>query len=139
MVALINGSKWKKNKLIDTSFGEMYLANRNSRTVSLALESIGLVLDVKRARTFFKIDAYLPKYTNITDGLCKQIPREEVSLPVGNYEIFSSSSVIHGQSRTHVSWIPLPLETFFINPLPDGKRFDWSKLKQIADDILKCI
>ena len=25
------------------------------------------------------------------------------------------------------------------NPLPDGKILDWSKLKQIADDILKCI
>ena len=26
-----------------------------------------------------------------------------------------------------------------INPLPDDKIFDWSKLKQIADDILKWI
>ena len=26
-----------------------------------------------------------------------------------------------------------------VNPLPDDKIFDWSKLKQIADDILKCI
>ena len=26
-----------------------------------------------------------------------------------------------------------------INPLPDDKILDWSKLKQIADDILKCI
>ena len=25
------------------------------------------------------------------------------------------------------------------NPLPDDKVIDWSKLKQIADDILKCI
>ena len=25
------------------------------------------------------------------------------------------------------------------NPLPDNKILDWSKLKQIADDILKCI
>ena len=25
------------------------------------------------------------------------------------------------------------------NPLPDNKVLDWSKLKQIADDILKCI
>ena len=25
------------------------------------------------------------------------------------------------------------------NPLPDDKISDWSKLKQIADDILKCI
>ena len=28
---------------------------------------------------------------------------------------------------------------FFISPLPDDKILDWSKLKQIADDILKCI
>ena len=26
-----------------------------------------------------------------------------------------------------------------VNPLPDNKILDWSKLKQIADDILKCI
>ena len=25
------------------------------------------------------------------------------------------------------------------NPLPDDKILDWSKLKQIADDILQCI
>ena len=25
------------------------------------------------------------------------------------------------------------------NPLPENKILDWSKLKQIADDILKCI
>ena len=26
-----------------------------------------------------------------------------------------------------------------LNPLPDDKILDWSKLKQIADDFLKCI
>ena len=26
-----------------------------------------------------------------------------------------------------------------LNPLPDDKILEWSKLKQIADDILKCI
>ena len=26
-----------------------------------------------------------------------------------------------------------------LNPLPDNKILDWSKLKQIADEILKCI
>ena len=31
------------------------------------------------------------------------------------------------------------LETTCINPLPDDKILDWSKMKQIADDILKCI
>ena len=34
-----------------------------------------------------------------------------------------------------------PQENFRGNfiPLPDDKILDWSKLKQIADDILKCI
>ena len=27
----------------------------------------------------------------------------------------------------------------YFNPLPDEKVLDWSKLKEIADDILKCI
>ena len=32
------------------------------------------------------------------------------------------------------------LETVLdFNPLPDDKILDWSKLKQIADEILKCI
>ena len=26
-----------------------------------------------------------------------------------------------------------------LNPLPDDKILDWFKLKEIADDILKCI
>ena len=30
-------------------------------------------------------------------------------------------------------------EKVMFNPLPDDKILDWSKLKQIADDILKCI
>ena len=29
--------------------------------------------------------------------------------------------------------------THTLNPLPDEKILGWSKLKQIADDILKCI
>ena len=32
-----------------------------------------------------------------------------------------------------------PLSTICINPLPDDKILDWSKFKQIADDILKGI
>ena len=28
---------------------------------------------------------------------------------------------------------------FFFNPLPDNRILDWSKLKQIVEDILKCI
>ena len=27
----------------------------------------------------------------------------------------------------------------FLNPLPEDKNLDWSKLKQIADHILNCI
>ena len=30
-------------------------------------------------------------------------------------------------------------QNLFLNPLPDDKLLDLSKLKQIADDILKCI
>ena len=33
----------------------------------------------------------------------------------------------------------LVCNSYFLNPLPDHKILDWSKLKQIADDILKCI
>ena len=32
-----------------------------------------------------------------------------------------------------------PKPTSTVNPLPDNKILDWSKLKQIADDILKSI
>ena len=31
------------------------------------------------------------------------------------------------------------LNTDFVNPLPDNKILERSKLKQIADNILKCI
>ena len=31
------------------------------------------------------------------------------------------------------------LPEFVKNPLPDDKILDWSKFKQIADDISKCI
>ena len=34
---------------------------------------------------------------------------------------------------------PQPCVLHRINPLPDNKILDWSKLKQIADNILKCI
>ena len=30
-------------------------------------------------------------------------------------------------------------ENAVFNPLPDDKTLDWSKLKQTADNILKCI
>ena len=29
--------------------------------------------------------------------------------------------------------------SWLLNPLPDDKILDWSKLKQTADDIFKCI
>ena len=32
-----------------------------------------------------------------------------------------------------------PLTCRMINPLPDDKILDWSKMKQIAGNILKCI
>ena len=32
-----------------------------------------------------------------------------------------------------------PMKNDGIDPLPDDKILDWSKLKRIADDILKCI
>ena len=31
------------------------------------------------------------------------------------------------------------MEVLHINPLPDDKILDWSKLKQIADNTWKCI
>ena len=31
------------------------------------------------------------------------------------------------------------LQYFVVNPCADDQILDWSKLKQIADDILKCI
>ena len=31
------------------------------------------------------------------------------------------------------------MQQLALNPLPDDKTLDWSKLKQIADNILKCI
>ena len=37
-----------------------------------------------------------------------------------------------GSSKVGIVW-------YRVNPLPDDKILDWSKLKQIADDILKCI
>ena len=42
-----------------------------------------------------------------------------------------------------ISSIYKPLELYkepvLFNPLPDDKVLDWFKLKEIADDILKCI
>ena len=49
--------------------------------------------------------------------------------------LLSSLSV---SSLLNISVIIIPHQTYF-NPLPDDKMLDWSKLKQIVDDILKCI
>ena len=38
----------------------------------------------------------------------------------------------------HCLIVPYAKKPFFINPLPDEKILDWYKLKEIADDILKC-
>ena len=35
--------------------------------------------------------------------------------------------------------MPFRAASLHFNPLPDNKIFNWSKLKQIADDILECI
>ena len=42
------------------------------------------------------------------------------------------------QYFSHVSKTHNIISSTF-NPLPDGKILDWSKLKQVAEDILKCI
>ena len=36
-------------------------------------------------------------------------------------------------------WLSKGCEPIELDPLPDNKILDWSKLKQIADDISKCI
>ena len=49
----------------------------------------------------------------------------------GNYQILGKLSTFQWQRQTALAHC--------INPLPDDKILDWSKLKQIADDILKRI
>ena len=45
----------------------------------------------------------------------------------------SQSSSSYGRIKISIGFI------LYFNSLPDDKILDWSKLKQIADDILKCI
>ena len=59
---------------------------------------------------------------------------------------FDGVENIVGRRKMLVCWLPAFSPTFskgfyrrFINPLPDNKILDWLELKQIADDILKCI
>ena len=50
--------------------------------------------------------------------------------------VFSGRVVymLHSESQVH-----LDSKNIILNPLPDDKILDWSKLKKIADDIFKCI
>ena len=41
--------------------------------------------------------------------------------------------------NTEVACLKKKDQYHFLNPLPDDKILDWSHLKQIADDTLKCI
>ena len=47
--------------------------------------------------------------------------------------------MISSNSKKQFFAIHLPLESCMSTVIPDDKILDWSKLKQIADDILKCI
>ena len=49
---------------------------------------------------------------------------------LSNLKLFSD----HNLNRAHIIMME-----YVLNPIPDDKSLDWSKLKQIADDILKCI
>ena len=43
------------------------------------------------------------------------------------------------KKKTCIEMRKCRLQALNFNPLPDEKILDWSKSKQIADDILKCI
>ena len=60
--------------------------------------------------------------------LCTWIDPPLFKEPVTN--LFAN--IIDYNTVTKPSW-------YIFNLLPDDKILDWSKLKQIADDILKCI
>ena len=46
---------------------------------------------------------------------------------------------LHNKTQFHQNIIKTSTLTMFLNPIPDDKILDWSKLKQIADGISKCI
>ena len=52
-----------------------------------------------------------------------------INVAVGGHDCFTD---ILSREQYSVNMDPF-------NPLPDNKILDWSKLKQSADDILKCI
>ena len=67
---------------------------------------------------------------------------------IGPSQKLTMSTLCSGQLKTGVQLVDAkarlylnvwPLVTFEFNPLPDDKILDWSKFKQIADNILKCI
>ena len=56
----------------------------------------------------------------------------QVSVNITDYEETSIHSVYEAVSQDAEV-------TYLLNPLPDDKILDWSKLKQMAEDILKYI
>ena len=67
----------------------------------------------------------------------------EVSVTLDKANPSGSDDIYIGQTEIVFMTIKFPAGNtqgmILINPLPDNKILDWSKLKQIADDILKCI
>ena len=62
---------------------------------------------------------------------CFLLPQKIVSPSVNILDIISLFAANWKSPNWHARLI--------VNPLPDDKCLDWSKLKQIADNILKCI
>ena len=53
-------------------------------------------------------------------------------------KLLMGENVLNEWIREGMIWFNTTKQPCF-NPLPDDKILDWFKLKQIADDILKCI
>ena len=60
-------------------------------------------------------------------------------LSLFQYCLTANKSVIASGSSDSTVRVWSYAGMILLNPLPDNKILDWSKLKQIADDILKCI
>ena len=53
---------------------------------------------------------------------------------------YNFTNRFHTDEMFHKKWtVNMEYYIISLNPLPDDKIWDWSKLKQIADDILKYI
>ena len=63
---------------------------------------------------------------------------EPVSRSMTSYETMKQETKKSAAVYTLVSLLCIILFSTFLNPLPDDKSLDWSKLKQTADDISKC-